>query len=386
MKKIINHLFAGLAVLYCISCSQSNWNELGVYKRETIKINPEKISGQLKKDRYNVDSICTLSLPDGIELHEISKFIVKDNKIFVMDSRLDKTIYVFDNSGKFLFKAGEKGRAKNEYIDGPSNFFVDNDGNMHVFDRNAKKILIFNNNGKIKKVIDFIQYFPNSFGMKASNKYILDFNFDKDQNNTVLAECDENNIITNELIHRVDKYYYDIEQTFFANEDRLSHIPLMADSVLVFKDDTLEKIVKFDFGGKFLMEEEPSLVLKLNKPENLTAYKGVRALLSYQETDNLVLLEYIYKKSVNYWMYNKKTSNCTSGPIIFDGLCPFVNYFLKGNQIISIITKNEVPTDGTGEEYDKDIYKRNYNNSPKQIQDIYDGKIKLPAIVFISTK
>lgn len=149
----MNYIFVGLLTLAYVSCSESSWNELGEYKKETIKINPRMISGQLKKERYNVDSVCSLSLPEGMELREITKFTVKNNRIYIMDSRLGKTIFVFNNTGRFLFKAGERGRAKNEYIDGPTDFFVDNDDNIHVFDGHAKKIMIFDNTGKVKNVI-----------------------------------------------------------------------------------------------------------------------------------------------------------------------------------------------------------------------------------------
>ncbi|MEE1140126.1 MAG: hypothetical protein UHP25_01915 [Prevotella sp.] len=214
---------------------------------------------------------------------------------------------------------------------------------------------------------------------------MFDFNYDKDEENTVLAEYDENNI-TNKLIHRKDKYFYDIGQTFYANDSRLSHIPLMADSVIVFSGDTLEKVVKFDFNGKFIMQESPSLILELHNPEEISAYKGVRALLSYQETDKLILLQYVYQSRITYWLQDKDTKKVISGPFLFDGLSPFTNYFIKGNQIISIVTNEGMPTDKNYFEKKGDTFKTNYNKSPKQLQDIYDGKTKLPVVVFISIK
>ena len=386
-RKCLISCFAFSISFWCISCSQSENNNLGNYLSKTIKINPDNVTEGLKIGQYCIDSVCSLSFPDGIELHEITKVFVKNNRIYIMDSRLDKTIFVFDNSGNFLFKAGERGRAKNEYIDGPADFFVDNDDNIHVFDNRAKKILIFNKSGKVGKVIDVIQYFPNSFGMMANKSYIYDFNLDKFEKNTVLAKCDENNVIKDKLLSRSDSYtFIPSYQTFFANGNRLSHIPLMADSVLVFNADSLEKVVKVDFGGKFIMKENPSLVIDLHKPEEISSYKGVRALLSYQETENLVLLNYVYQSRTCFWLYNKDTKKEVSGPFLFEGLSPFTNYFINGNQIISVISDEHVSINESDVDFDKEIYAKNYNNSSKQVQDIFDGKIKLPAIVFISIK
>lgn len=384
-KRYVSYAVVLVSLSYT-SCSQSEDKTLGNYQQQTIKIDPNNVTDGLKLDQYSVDSVCSLSFPNGIELHEITKFVIKNERIYIMDSRLDKTIFVFDSFGKYLFKAGERGRAKNEYIDGPQDFFVDDDNNIHVFDNRAKKILIFNNMGKLSTVIDVMQYFPRTFGMKADKNYLFEFNFDKDEENTVLAECDEKNTIKSKLLHRLDKYYFYNEQTFFANDKRLSHIPIMADSVLVFNNDTLEKVVKFDFGGKFLMIEHPSLVLNMHSPKEISAYKGVRYLQSYQETENLILLDYVYQSNVNFWLFNKRTKKSVIGPFIFDGLSPFHNYFIKDNQIITIVCEEAVSIDETDTSFNKDIFERNYKTSSKQLQDIYDGKTKLPAIVYISIK
>ena len=46
MERLVNYIFVGLLTLAYVSCSESSWNELGEYKKETIKINPGMISGQ----------------------------------------------------------------------------------------------------------------------------------------------------------------------------------------------------------------------------------------------------------------------------------------------------------------------------------------------------
>lgn len=370
-----------------ISCSLYENNTLGNYQLKTIKIDPEKVSDGLNLCQYRVDSICSLSFPNGMELHEITKLIVKNDRIYIMDSRLDRTIFVFDCSGKFLFKAGDRGRAKNEYIDGPADFFVDNDNNIHVFDNKAEKIIVFDHTGSVCNVIDVRLYYPYSFGMMPNKKYVYDFNFDKDEENTALAVCDENNIIKDKLLYRSEKYtFVPSSQTFFANANRLSHIPLLADSVIVFNNDTLEKVVKFDFDGKFIMKEAPSLVIDLHEPQEISAYQGVRALLSYQETDNLILLEYIYKSMTNYWLFNKCTKRSISGNFLFEGLSPFHNYYIRDNQIITIVCDESVSIDENDSNFDKKEYNANYEKSSEQIKDMYDGKTKLPAIVYFSIR
>lgn len=388
MKKNIFYNITACFILLGTGCSQSD-NSLGYYQSSTIKIDLDDKSFSLNAEQYSVDSVCHLSLPEGLEIHEITKFMVKNGRTYIMDSRLDRTIFVFDHTGKFLFKAGERGRAKNEYIDGPADFFVDNDNNIHVFDGHAKKIIIFGQEGKVMKTIDVRSYFPQSFGLFNNEKYAFDFNLDKLDGNTVLAICDEKNEIAKKLLFRSENYYlFPSKQTFFVNGDRMSHIPFMSDSVLVFNKDMLEKVVRFDFGGKFLMKEKPELAIdKQTEPLDISAYKGVRYLSNYQESDELILLEFVYQGFSNYWLYDKKNKRTiVKNYTLLEGLSPFNMYYIKDRQIAAIIGSEDIEIDRSDPDFDEKEFKKNYNMSSDSIKEIFDENKKLPAIVYISIK
>ena len=379
-KKSMTCCLVAFASLCYISCSQSMFNALGDYKREVVRLKPDADNEGLRQNQYTVDSVCELSLPSGMELHEATKIVVKNGRIYVMDSEFYKTIYVFDTSGKFLFRAGERGRAKNEYIDGPADFFVDDHRCLHVFDSNAYKIIIFNDSGKVDKVVDVAYLHPEDFGMLSNKEYMFDFNINKNESNSVLVKCDKYNYVERELLQREDVYtYVASQQTFYANGDRLSHIPLLSDSVLVFKGDSLEKVVKFDFNGRFIMDEEPTLVVGKHTPKEISAYKGVRGLDYYQESENLVLLRYTYQSVCTYWLYNKKNKKSITSTALIDGFSGLYNFFVNENQIISLVFD-------TGEPFSKEMYDYGYNRVPEQLQRIYDGKTKLPAVIFFSVK
>ena len=94
--------------------------------------------------------------------------------------------------GHFLFKAGERGRAKDEYIDGPTDFFVDNNNNIHVFDYVGQKIMVFDEMGKVDKVISTRDHFPYTFGLTNDNRYMYSY-LEKLDHGAALAISDEDN-------------------------------------------------------------------------------------------------------------------------------------------------------------------------------------------------
>lgn len=115
------------------SCSSSDEIFLGNHKTITYKINTSQFTKSLNLNEFAIDSICSLTLPDSLKLVQSSKLIEKNGKIYIMDSDIARSIYVFDYSGKFLKQIGSRGRALHEYIGGPTDFFVDNNDNCSCF-------------------------------------------------------------------------------------------------------------------------------------------------------------------------------------------------------------------------------------------------------------
>ena len=158
----------------------------------------------------------------------------------------------------------------------------------------------------------------------------------------------------------------------------------MSDTVLVFNKDSLEKVVRFDFGGKFLLKEHPELVTIQGRQNEISQYNGVWELSKYQETDSLILLEYTYNRKSMFWLYNKQTKQIFNSNQMLNGLCPFYDFYLRDNQIISIVQKEMV--DFYKKKLDDEEFKKQLAKAPSQIRDIIEGKIPTPAIFFITIK
>ena len=246
--------FYFILILFLVSCSggQTDFADCGI---EVIDIsNPGDTTHVLTQDEYIIDSICALECPNEKEFFEVSKFMVKNGRTYIMDSRVTHTVYVFDHKGHFLFKAGEKGRAKNEYIQGPTEFFVDNQNNLHVFDYDGQKIIIFNDKGNVDKVISTREHIPHTFGLTNDNRYMYAYNQEA-KYGAALTIDDEDNKAQDVLIPLKSEFGFSGYHQFDSNGNRLSHIPNLSDSILVYKNSSLEKIVRVDFHGKTIIED-----------------------------------------------------------------------------------------------------------------------------------
>ena len=387
-------------VLFQISCSISPNNNndecnLGDYESVTFHIDPSDITSPLEIGQYQVDSVRSLITPDSLGVFEATKFFVNNEKIYILDTKVAKTILVFDISGKYMYKLGERGRAKNEYIDAPRDFFVAKNGDVHVFDVYGQKILIFDNNGKFTKKIDTPGV--HSFGLTSNGKYVyfldkMDMPDQDSEPSLMIYESETDRKKPLIPSKHFQCYYQPNFRTFFYNDARLSHIPLLSDSVIVFNNDITEKVVRFNFECGFLPKDKPEYVRFASdgsRPSNFGAfvkdYHGVLSMMDYQETDSLVLMDYNYMFRRRSWLYDKRTQKAVHGNKIFSGYCASYNYFLKGNQVIAYVAKENVEALNeyiNGEEFDE----KDFNKSSAQVRALKSGKISVPALFYISIK
>lgn len=389
MNKIGKHLLFCLGLGLLSSCTENNENPLGEYQSVNMQIDVEHDTKPLNLSQYTIDSVRSLTFPDTSKQVAVTRFMVKNDRIYVMDSEISQSIYVFDSQGNYLSKLGERGRAQDEYIGGPTNFFVDDSSNVHVFDEMGQQIKVFNRKCKFRSNFSTRHEMPHSIGLLNNNRYVYCLS-SIDTETPQLMTVDLNGGNPKTLIPHKQHYWYNpSEITFFSNGSRLSHIPIMSDSVLVFNGDLLEKVVHFDFGGKFLLNEEPDILLThdLEKFKKIKEYKGVWSLEQYQETDSYSLLVYIYQSYVKTWLYNKRTNKVIQGNQLFDGVYPYRTvYYLKDNQIIALVEREDVDLYKENYKNPTDEFKKNLAKSPSQIRDLLEGKIKTPALFYISLK
>lgn len=396
MSKIcsVAGMIVGLCFSNCIISCDSSANNQDDSRRERYTINPEVYTDGLKISQYSVDSICSLNIPDGIVKMAVDKISVINGTFFILDNIISKKLYIFDYKGNLKTTIGERGHARGEFIGKPDEFFVDSHNKLHVFDKIGHKIIVYNEDGSVDDVVETNDLYPYSFGLTSNDKYIMYFGdgyrdksnkkeketrfslllFDKDYKNKKTM------MLTSEKIH-----CFITSHTFFQDTDRVSFIPPFSDSVIVFKDDAIEKVVQFDFGGKNLIKEQPD-ALKQNKYPFMENYKGVLGITRYQETASLVFLQYMYHDYPYYWLFDKRTGQSVNGLSIFEGISPYTYYHLDGNQIIAYVDDNVV-----------ELFKKYYHNkanklqdglkkSPVYMKDLMERRIKVPALVYMTLK
>ena len=174
MTRPIGKILAGLCFMGLIaSCDSSKENQLNVKHRESYHINPEVTTNGISTAQYSVDSVCSLQVSDDIVEIRTSKIIAANGRIYLLDAEITKKLYVFDSKGNLTATIGERGRARNEFVGKPDDFFVDSKNRLHVFDKIGHKIIVYDGNGAFRDVIMTDAYYPHSIGLTGTDKYMM---------------------------------------------------------------------------------------------------------------------------------------------------------------------------------------------------------------------
>lgn len=179
--KIIKSLFNFIAMLVLVSCNNNHKTE---NLTNNITNNPHEIYTINYEDeekpfnwyqRIELVNIIPLETNSSSIIGRLDKGFVTNDKIIIADFK-NSNLIVFDNSGKFLFKVGEKGKGPRKYMDLRDFMVLDNDIYLldnkiiHCFDianGHYKSFINIKNSGI--NPTNFLIYNKNSFYLWESN-------------------------------------------------------------------------------------------------------------------------------------------------------------------------------------------------------------------------
>ena len=386
--------FLFLLLLFC-SCSNKQ-NYCGIYIEEgsvvdTIDVNPHDVLVErLDTNQYKISEVIPFVLPEKEKI--IDPVMVKrcGGYIYVMskDAKSGNVINVFDNKGVFLCAIGERGHAKNEYIDSPTCFSFDyTNGDIHVYERASNRFLVFDKLGKFKREVKFDGGFPNSACVTESGNYLCSFNERQNDSYDRLALYDKNGkrikvflpIGQNESLSFVNTLV-------FSDKSVCCYYHPFYDLCTIVKNDKLNNFIKFDFMGEFLSTEIAEEAIADNSIQTaIEKHNGVIMIESVEITDTLIHMDYLYKNQLCHFVYDKCKKKCyNNNGSFFAGIWPSFYFCIDGDQLMFVVTEDDINKIVQTIDTKKGDGQRWYNNSHSIIRKIIDKKIKAP--VFLSVK
>lgn len=375
-----------LAVFFLFSCQPNYDIKNSQYSVDSLLIQPQKMTNSLCESDYSIDSIVYLKLPNQAFLSNADKMKILKNRIFILDKTQSKKIWSFDGGGSFLYTIGEIGKSLSEFIEGPSDFDVnESDGNLYAYDKWKGAMLVFSDKGKFlesKKIDDIL---PNSFAIEKNGNFVFSMkNSSRGRANYELSVYSPSmQPFCNLKILEKESLYLPVNYQLSKNNDQLYYIPILSDSVFRIVNDTIDKMVWVNFDKQFISAKEKEDLLEMKHPAKDNHVKQIN---DYQESDNWIYVSYVYKGIVYYYVKNKKTGKIINSPVLMDGLFSPQSMILHGDQLICFLPDDFCSSLEYMRSNMKDDWKKQYVLTNAKIQQIIDSQMSNPAIVYLHLK
>lgn len=108
--------------------------------------------------------------PDGL-IGKIDKLLLHKDRIYILDSRLTKTLFIFNMDGSFQFKIRNIGNGSGDFYE-PSNFYLLDNEQIEIFDRIINKIIRYDQDGNFLRENTF-DYQVMSYAQLNDNRYMF---------------------------------------------------------------------------------------------------------------------------------------------------------------------------------------------------------------------
>ena len=209
-----------LSFLFFISCNRPIKKE----NIETIKVNLKTEAVEVSFDDYFSSSkVIALETNENSIFSQIDRISFYDNKIFILDRKLNSILVFNENNGSFLFKIKNIGRGPQEYT-GLMDFTIDEkNNNIVLYTDRPYGLYIHNLDGTFIKKVGLNNFYINIASIDGkilflnrdvNNEYLL---FDYD-----VAKSEEQGFLD---ISDRDKTYSDhILGTPFLTKDKNIHL------------------------------------------------------------------------------------------------------------------------------------------------------------------
>lgn len=266
-------------------------------------------------DIFSKAEIVPLETNDSSLIVNTDKIIYSNDTIYLLDKKQSQ-LFVFDDSGKFLWKLDKLGRGPGEYLNIEDFVINPRNRNLEIISATGQYI-IYNSQGKMLEsyqipVQAVHQFYPINENLTAFyekfNEGTLSIYSKKEKKKIYEKAMSENYIVQNTPYKAITSpFSYNEDQVFFLAADQKKVYRLSASSPY------LEEYQSFNFGDldydikKLPKDREATFYIEENQ-----GYVKIYNIYDFKETPEQMVIYFIHDEFWHTTFYNKKTKQANT--------------------------------------------------------------------------
>ena len=303
---IVIFLTFGYVYISCSGNKSSISNDIEIINIDYKNITSEK----LYIDEFVEDSkILLLEANDNCLIAEISKIIINDNRIYIVDQNL-KAIFLFDMNGKFLKKINAIGRAGNEYL-GITDVEIINE-KLFIFDHMTGKLLSYRKDDFSFLSSQFINsIWGNNILNINDNLFFINNRSGSDLGSYFIYKMNDNNDFTCYLPFSENINTWSLDQ-YCVKEDSCGYFYFTPfDTIYQYNDDKAFPKYFINFGKNKMPE---NIITDDAEEALLASFKSekIRGINKFIPLGSKLLITYDNNKGNYFTIYEKETLNTST--------------------------------------------------------------------------
>lgn len=262
-----------------------------------------------------------LEFTDDCILGEIEKIVMTNSCIFVMEKVNQKGIYVFNHSGKYLYRIGNRGQGPGEFIN-LSGFSLNEEQQLiYLYDLARTKVLEFSFQGDFIKDIQ-MNYYADNFEYQDGLFYLYREYPDYGDPLCSLVIKNDKGETVNKYYSAIDKSSYTHKCIFTKLDNDIIFTEYLRDSVFTLTKDKLIPRYFIDYKDKSMSKVDRESILKKTRiPLTVRLEsKKMAGIDGIFEINDKVFINSVYIFIPKFSVYDKKTKEVNTFSFVMNDL------------------------------------------------------------------
>jgi hypothetical protein len=345
-NKTLIYILLLLYFVFSYSCKNRLQDIYDNENFDTIAIaRPFNASEIYLSDIFDTVKIINLQFTKNCILSEIRKIVIHNNRIYIQDKQNENGIFLFDISGQFLNKIGERGNGPQEHLT-LTDFSIDYETeDVYIYSNAQRKIFRYSNDNtfckeyNIEHPADFFEYHLNHFFLYRDNPQIIE--------NYNLILKDTTGITIKGFFKSIPKNRSFSKPVFSKNGEELLFHRAIYDDVYSIDLDFVERIYYVDYGKSKTSDLERAEMEKVstNILDLLTKNKIIAGFNNFIETENTIYFNYTYQIVQHHVFYFRDTGKLLNSYNIIDditGLFFYAPICQYDNNLVSVYYPSKI--------------------------------------------
>jgi hypothetical protein len=348
VKKIVRTL-AFSYCLFCYACSPSNTNPIG-YQGEIpcidIQVDASDYNSQIPLSSIKNSFAVKLETNENSIFGDIRRLRVTDDKIFILDSDVAESLFVFDRNGHFLHKVGSKGNGPGEYYS-INDFYIDTSRDeIIIYDGDYRRLHYYSMDGVFIRTHSFLDIWMFACCPLDSLNYALDFtNTARGKNKFHLQLVNQNNEVYFE--YKPLKFDHEFAANnniaFYSGIDKIFYTPVHSDTIFNLSRSGIESGYAIDFGKQKLPEDFFDGIDRSKHAEKLLKSNYCYGIKDVSETNRFLCFDFSYGNRGFSTFYDKETKQTYQLQFFPNPLASYNNYFVGVYEGYSVKGIDNIP-------------------------------------------